>query len=86
MTGSRLAWEMGLWECLWACVSGGEGTVGGTIPYVGSGLCEKGGEEQHTIISLSFLIADATRCFKLPLAQLPCEDGVYPLFMGIYGL
>lgn len=50
---------MGLWECLWACVSGGMRIVGGTVPYVGSGLCEKGGEEQHTVISLSFLIADA---------------------------
>lgn len=32
--------------------------MGGTIPYAESGLCEKGDEEQHTIIALSFLFAD----------------------------
>lgn len=32
--------------------------MGSTIPYAESGLCETRGEEQHTIIALSFLFGD----------------------------
>lgn len=48
--------------------------MGSFIPYVGSGQCEKGGEEQHIALALSFLLL--TQCN--PLLQAP-PDSASPL-------